>query len=226
MGYDKYAWKSPDWRGGNGGLATCTFPETHKGERFPAGDGAGGYWGTKAPERFWNCADVKIFSNNDNPPPVVPDPPVVPPVAPPVIPPEPEPERPILDPETSAGSATFSTYFDGERHALPRLRVAVRECGGLTDARQPTQGCKPRCANPQLVAPTEEGTQGYVTACDGPIKNKNTPQVPVSVVSNDICEGPLQFPDTAYQCLNQSPWYDGDGQRFGFASGSFPCCQW
>ena len=122
MGYDKYAWKSPDWRGGNGGLATCTFPETHKGERFPAGDGAGGYWGTKAPERFWNCADVKIFSNNDNPPPLVPDPPVVPPVAPPVIPPEPEPERPVLDPETSAGSATFSTYFDGERHALPRLR--------------------------------------------------------------------------------------------------------
>ena len=153
VGYDKYAWKSSDWRGGNGGLATCTFPETHKGERFPAGDGADGYWGTKAPERFWNCADVKIFSNNDNPPPPVPDPPVEPPIPPPVIPPEPEPERPNLDPETSAGSAGFSTYFDGERHAFPRPRVAVRECGGLTLGDRPkaaSRGAPTRSSWPRL----------------------------------------------------------------------------
>merc|ERR1719160_318224 len=52
-GYDQVAWPSQAWR--NAGVGTCALPLS--------ADGSG------APERFWNCADVKVLPAGSGPAP-------------------------------------------------------------------------------------------------------------------------------------------------------------
>jgi len=52
-GYDGVAWPSQSWR--NAGVGTCSLPLS--------ADGSG------APERFWNCADVKVLPSVSGPAP-------------------------------------------------------------------------------------------------------------------------------------------------------------
>merc|ERR1712091_338356 len=52
-GYDGVAWPSQSWR--NAGVGTCSLPLS--------ADGSG------APERFWNCADVKVLPSGSGPAP-------------------------------------------------------------------------------------------------------------------------------------------------------------
>jgi chitinase len=77
-GYDGVAWPSQSWR--NAGVGTCSLPLS--------ADGSG------APERFWNCADVKVLPSGSGPAPGPNPVPVVPVPVVPVVPVDPTPADP------------------------------------------------------------------------------------------------------------------------------------
>ena len=165
------------------------------GERFPAKDLEDGTLGNVTPERFWNCADIKIVPRGGGG-----DPPAEPapvPAPEPVPVPAPEQPAPTPAPPAESGTAVTTRYFDGCKMscswranvATPFERGPVKSCGGPV--------------GPEKRQAVLDGDE-YANVCGG---GGDTARIAYA------CLDQAPFTDP------------GSGQRFGFAAANFPCCQ-